>query len=118
MILVQPEHVIFNSRQDIVDYVSKGLPPTKNNFIRLQQALYSPIDFNGKEHPPCEYGKDVIINKKVIDNIDIDEFNSILTRVYQNNVRNRNILIGLGITAATIMFIMNIFDNGSNSKSK
>ena len=81
MILVNPKEVKFESSTDMIDYVSKGLPPTKKNF----DALVTMINDD-----------DLYIEGSTFMNK--QQFIDGLTRVYENNCRKRNaILIGAGV---------------------
>lgn len=92
--ITKPEKIVFETTEDVVDYISKGLPPTKKNFNKVMIAWNSSIDEYAKEDQPIP-GKDTIIPANAKMNIDNDTFNAICERVYKNRVRNRNIALGI-----------------------
>jgi len=91
MLLVDPKSIVFEDRDDIINYVSKGLPPTKKNFKKVMAACSDPIDEELNTYSP----DDVVIPKELMLSIDREEFISVMQKVYENNCRNRNIIIGI-----------------------
>lgn len=102
--MYNPALIKFESTNDIVDYVTKGLPPTNAQFGALVTAIRFPVD--GKEtHDGLRPGYDVIIHKDDIENWRnpdkaSEEIIAILTRVHHNRVVARNIAIGVGVAVA------------------
>ena len=89
MLLVDPGRILFENSNDVVDYVSRGLPPRKKDFERVMDAIHNnSVDNDVKIPDEC-----FIINA--------EEFEAVLRRVYEANCRKRNaLLIGLGVAAA------------------
>ena len=87
MILIKPENILWESRNDVIDYVGHGLPPRKKDFEKVIDALHGRNDIN--------IPTDITI-------MDQDEFEDIVRRIYENNCRRRNRLIIIGAIAATI----------------
>lgn len=98
--IAKPEKVVFETNKDVVDYITKGLPPTKKQFNAVMNALNDDEDIHEKIP-----GVDVIIPSTVKNDIDIDQFNEICRQVYHNRIRNRNIAIGVGSVLALGVFI-------------
>lgn len=95
--IINPERIVFESTKDVVDYISKGLPPTKNQFDRLMNAVNNPVDSTESLRP----GYDVIITKESVkdwnDPIYVQNtVNEILHEVYRNKVAMRNTMIATG----------------------
>jgi len=111
MLLVKPENVVYETQYDIVDYVTKGLPPSRKNLNRVMATVYQPHSSESLQ----EKAPDVIaISTDLFPSNNNDEFGLMLNRVYENNVRNRNFAIA-GIVGA---FALGIFVGGSCHKSK
>lgn len=81
------EMIKFETRNDVIDYVCKGLPPRKSDYEKLVTTI----------RYPKEEDNEINIDSTVTDLIDNETFTKILDRVYEDNVRNRNIMIGVGI---------------------
>jgi hypothetical protein len=88
MIFIKPTEIDFESENDVIDYVSKGIAPMRKDFDNLISMI--------SDEDTAPYCMSGIIDK--------DRFIDGLTRVYENNCRKRNALvIGLGvITIASI----------------
>lgn len=107
MLTVKPEEVKFESTNDVIDYVTLGLPPTKKNYKKLRNAI--------GEYPIP--GKDgITISKGAFIELDREDLQLVLDRVYADNRRNRNFVLGIcGIAAlATLGAIF----CGSSKKDK
>ena len=98
MLVAKPHQIQFDSKESIIDYVSRGLPPTKKNYQLLKEKIQNPDN----EYSDVTPGKDVIINEDLFNGINRQEFEEILDRVYKNQVRNRNITIGILGTVAIV----------------
>lgn len=95
--IINPERIVFESTNDIVDYISKGFPPTKNQFDRLMTAVNNPVDSRESRRP----GYDVIITKECVKDWNDPVYvqntvNEILNEVYKNKVAMRNTVIATG----------------------
>ncbi len=80
------ETIKFETTNDVVDYVCKGLPPRKSDYEKLVTTLRC-----SEEDAVCH------IDPIVTTYIDTETFTKVLDRVYEDNVRNRNIAIGIGL---------------------
>ena len=88
--LIDPTKVVFETKDDIVDYVSKGLfPPTQSQFDQVMHKVKNP-----DESTDCSLGfrkgKEVIITNEVMSDEEKQILADVLTRVYGNRVQNRN----------------------------
>jgi len=92
--MVLPKKVVFHNYKDIVDYVSKGLPPTKENFNQLMNQVRNP---STPEQVSNLKGKEVVIADTVIPSENARALTAdILERVYENRISNRNKILIIG----------------------
>lgn len=116
MIITKPEKIVFETQNDIIDYVGRGLPPTKKNFSKLKNAIKDAN--NLREQDSEDYlstyedlygdkiaGKDVIVSPHLMLNIDDETFNNILDRMYKNRVRTCKITLGVVCIAALALAV-------------
>lgn len=109
--LLSPQNVIFETPEDLVDFVSLGLPPTRRQYQTMRAMLDSAVSYHSAN---AEYLKDkpenaasieptereaIAIEHIVIDFSKInlgtqDDFTRLLDRVYANNKKNRNMAAG------------------------
>ena len=97
MMVVQPERIAFTEQDDIIDYVTKGLPPTKKNFEKVISKVKNPDnsgDFYYRNAPKA--GVEVVINDYVVPYDQRDQLDHTLKRVYKNRIRNRNTILIVG----------------------
>lgn len=124
--IIKPEKVSFETPEDIIDYVSKGLVPTKKNYLKLKEAIKiskEPVEDFDEDYDYWDDDimediipeKDVIIPKSIMMNISDETFNRVLDRTYKNRVRNRNVIIGM---IGTLAIGALISSNGKSSKNK
>lgn len=108
MIIVPPERIAFEHEDDVIDYVTKGFPPSKKNFEKVISKISHPDNIDAYSHKPPRAGIEVVINSYVIPEEDRDVLEYALRRVYKNRIRNRNtaLIIGgiavIGIVGAMI----------------
>jgi hypothetical protein len=108
--IINPEKMVFENTTDIVDYVSRGLPPTRKNFEKVMLKVRCP---DSEEHESNE----VHIHERLFINCDNDTMTEALNRVYENRIRNRNITIAVvGIVAMGLIF--GKMSNGKHKKHK
>lgn len=90
-----PKHVEFATKDDVVDYVSKGLfPPRKVYYDSVVNKLKDPdpvIDSSKR-------GKEVQIHEDVVPLCIREDMIDVLDRIYENRRRNVKKVIG-GVTA-------------------
>lgn len=89
MIFVKPEKVYFENQNDVIDYVTKGLPPRKKDFDKVIGSIGVEKKEEGKPFIP----------EAVLD-MDASELKDVLHRVYEDN--RKNYMIG-GIVAGSII---------------
>lgn len=112
--IINPDKIVFNSELDVVDYVSKGLVPTRKNFLNLMDKMSNP-DSDGEPRDP--QSKDIYLPERVLINCDSETMNSVLRQVYANRVRNRNIVLTVIGVVGGIMLIGTI-RGGCKKKDK
>ena len=102
MLTVKPEQIKFEGINDVVDYVSLGLPPTKDNYEKLRNSIGS---------YPISDGSNIKISKGAFIEMSREDLQTVLDRVYADNCRNRNMLLGIcgviGIVAIGSIFSAN-----------
>lgn len=112
MSIINPEKIVFETNVDIIDYVTRGLPPTKKNFEKVISKVINP---DPDENSTCEVGKNVYIPGRLFFKCDNDTMEQALTRVYENRIHNRNMMLAAaGVVIAGIIF----GSIKSNSKKK
>ena len=104
---MKPEKIAFEYASDVVDYVSRGMVPTKKNFEKVINKVKNP-----DEDDPTTTNE-VYIPSRIFINCDKDTMDIALRRVYENRVRNRN--IGIGIIGA---MAIGLLIGGIASRSK
>lgn len=105
--LINPENVVFETENDIIDYVSKGIVPSRKNFEKVMSKVRIP-DYEKIEGQ-------VYISKNMFIKCDQETLDFALNRVYKNRVRNRNICIG---SLALILIAGLLLGNKSDKKDK
>lgn len=100
MIIVNPEMVAFENTKDIVDYIGKGIPPTRKQFNRLMERVKNPLPNDTDPKAPENLSK-IIIREEDIANWRSSEYvqaevTKVLEQMYADRIRNRNIAIGVG----------------------
>lgn len=108
MLLTKPDSIKFESKTDIVDYVTKGLPPTKKNFNTLMASVHVPTA-NANE---TKEGN-VFIDENMFINCDQETFEEVMNRVYENRIRNRNISIGVG-AGVIVLALLGVHKHNKN----
>lgn len=79
--ITNPTKILFENEKDVIDYVTKGLPPTKKNFAKLINGLSNNDD-------SIHIGENMASNE-----IDHEMISHALNIVYENRVKNRNVTI-------------------------
>lgn len=117
MMVVQPERIAFTEQDDIIDYVTKGLPPTKKNFEKVISKVKNPDnsgDFYYRNAPKA--GVEVVINDYVVPYDQRDQLDHTLKRVYKNRIRNRNTALIVG--GLVVIGAIGILLGGGGGSSK
>ena len=109
--IINPEKMVFENTTDIIDYVSRGLPPTKKNFEKIIFKV---------KHPDSEETgtNEVYIPERLFINCDNDTMTEALNRVYANRIRNRNVAITTAIGIVAIGLIFGKMSSGKHKKDK
>lgn len=84
--LIPPEKMVFENTMNMVDYVGKGLPPTRKNYKKFVQA----INYASDEEP---VNPDTGQKRFVVD-MPHDELVQILNQVYEDNRHNTMMTVG------------------------
>lgn len=115
--IIKPENIVFETTEDVVDYISKGLPPSKKNFNKVMDAWNSSYDEYSEDDKPIA-GIDVIIPVDAKMNIDTDTFNEVCRRVYHDRIRNRNIALGIAGAVALGMLGFGVSKHKKNKEDE
>lgn len=103
MSMIDPTKIKFESQSDVIDYVTKGLPPKKKDF----EALMSAIE-DRSTAPTTEENNNpnhVVIAPGVEFDMDDDALSNALHQIYGNRRHNRNILIGAAVVVGALVFM-------------
>ena len=100
-----PKNILFESTGDLVDYVTKGLPPSKKKYEQFRIALDNPV-----ENPEIYAREKVAVSRDIVDSLTQEDLYAIFDRVYANQRKNYaiGIVIGVGVaaTAGVVGFAM------------
>jgi len=103
--LIDPKYKVYDSKEDIIDYVTRGfLPPRQAYFDALIEKVRTP-DQDVIENDERQ-GKEVLISERIINCGGAKTTADVLERVYEN--RKRNFIkgsIGLGIIGTLLTII-------------
>ena len=113
--IIDPKNIVFENTKDVVDYISRGIPPTKKQYERVMYAVNHPL----KKGQSLD-GVDVVIYEEDIinwsnSNYVQDSVNAILDEVHRNRVRNAEIAIATGLA---IVLTGNIIRKKRKKKEK
>lgn len=109
--IINPKNLKFETQNDVIAYVSKGIPPTRKDFDRFIKAVG-----DSEQHGNGPYIPSGILK------IDSDEMKEVLRAVYENN--RRNTLIGECLIAGSLLLGIGIGcifvgkGDGSNEKEE
>ena len=116
--LVDPKRVVFETKEDIVDYVTKGFfPPMESNFNEVMNKVRNP-DNASDPNLVCKRGKEVIIDNSVVSDEDRQILDEVLTKVYENRVRNRNITLATIIGGIMVAGIFSLFSSDDKCRKE
>lgn len=102
MAIIRPERVVFESDADIIDYVSRGMVPTKRNFEKVMSKLLNP-----DESDAPRVDGEVRIPQYLLMDCDSETMEFVLRRVYENRVKNRNMALGAaGVVGGIVLLAM------------
>jgi hypothetical protein len=103
--LIDPKNVVFETKDDVIDYVSKGIfPPREEHFNQVMNKVRTPDEKNDPTLM-CKKGREVVIDNTVIPESDREVLGDVLTRVYGNRVEKRDTILtlaGLGIAGVLL----------------
>lgn len=106
---INPSKLVFEDKNDIVDYVSKGLPPKKKDLEKVIDAIHGrPVDDPANE---------IVINPDLFI-IEPDEFEDVIRRIYENNCRKRNYMIAAACIAGVILIGAKIAKHAKEKKEQ
>lgn len=94
MSIVKPERIVFETESDLIDYVGRGMVPTKKNFQKFIIKVHNPDDEN--IYGPGDITQVSISKNLFLKDCDPETMDRILTRMYQNRVHNRNVMLAVG----------------------
>lgn len=109
MLVIKPEHVVFENANDVVDYVALGMPPTKNNFNKVMEA----IDRSDEK----AYRSNVYVPDKIL-NVTDEQFKQVINQVYHDRCRNRNMVLGVGAVVTVGLLLGALFGGDSDKNEK
>ena len=105
--LINPNNVIFENVNDIVDYVNIGLPPRKKYFEKVIDGIWNrPTADN-----PIDISEDLCI-------VDKEEFESVLRHIYELNCRKRNLMIIGGTVLAAVVIGVKVANAAKAKKAE
>lgn len=104
--IINPAKIEFESRDDIIDYISKGLPPSRKNFYEVMDKVEYPNSSSTYARLAPRAGEEVIIVERLIPEDERRTYEYILSRVYHNRVvrRNKRIAAYIAIGALALIF--------------
>lgn len=108
--IIKPEKMVFEDTNDIIDYVSRGMVPTRKNFEKVMFKVRCP-DTNDKKEE-----NQVYIPEHLFINCSESDLAYALDRVYEN--RRRNQKIGIAAILITIGIGCLLGGAASNNKKK
>lgn len=97
--ITDPKTIVFETPDDLIDYVTRGIVPSNKNFNEFINAVKNPS--TGERNKDVVFiTKDALTYKDTITRE--EELEKLLRRVYKNEVRKRNetiITAGIGLLA-------------------
>ena len=113
--LAEPSMIAFQTRLDIVDYVSRGLIPLDPHVGMVITKVRNP---DTRESIPDKVGREVVISEDLFSSErEAEILAEVLERVHENRKRNRKITLGtIGVIGAACL-IGSVFSS-SNEKKK
>lgn len=90
MSIIDPVFVEFESEEDIIDYLTRGIVPGRKNAKKVFNAIRNPLT---EEEAKIKIGSEVVIRDNLIPVNDVDIFERTVRRAYENRVKNRNNMI-------------------------
>lgn len=104
--IIKPENIKFENTNDIIDYVTKGLPPIKKNYEKIIDKVMSPDSSQYVDNL-----NEVVLPEKIFGSTDNETLMHVLDRVYDNRIKTiKHTAIGLGI-GACLLGLFKIFKN-------
>lgn len=110
--LIKPEKIVFETPNDIIDYVSRGMVPCRKNFEQLMYHVRVPDD----QIIEVKEKRDIYVPAEMFIDIDQATFEATMRRVYENRVRNRNITLGIVGAVAVVAFVGGVCKHNSDKK--
>lgn len=97
---IKPERIKFENRNDIIDYVAKGVIPSKENYNKLSDGIRNP--FKTQEELNEAKGYQSIIEDHALEGVSREDMSDILYQVYKDRITNRNNIIKIASAAAAV----------------
>lgn len=95
MILPQPQNVKFETQMDVIDYLTKYVPPTKGEYDQLMDAIHM-----GRTK---KYDGLVAVPETCCHGLNQDEFEQVLRRVYENQKKSNLLAFGAGVVVTLLV---------------
>lgn len=110
--IIKPERIAFAEENDLIDYVARGLPPTKENFEKVICKIKNPDSPDDPEfYNKC--GVKVVVLDDVVPMCDREVLDQTLRRIYEDRIHNRNVAIGIGAVIGVGIIAGLLFGGGS-----
>jgi hypothetical protein len=97
---IKPKRIKFENRNDIIDYVAKGVIPSKENYNNLSDGIRNP--FKAQEELDDAKGYQPVIEDYALEGISREDMSDIIYQIYKDRVNNRNNIIKIASTAAAV----------------
>lgn len=126
MLFIKPEDITFETQNDLIDYITKGLPPRKQDFQRVMHAYRNAgrqsviVDADGNQIVGDSSSNESInFSSNFCTDSRKEITDEILQRIYENQCRNRNtILITAGIVGLVGVKLLLGHDNQKDKDDK
>jgi hypothetical protein len=93
---MNPKYIKFEYVEDIIDYLTKGFPPSECDFNSVMLKVLNPDEMD--DTYSAKKGKEVLIPSILFKKNEIEILGKTLLRVYKNKIKSRNrVLIGFGV---------------------
>lgn len=92
MSMINPERIVFEDEMDLVDYVGRGMIPSKKNFEKFIVKVRNPSDGLGEG----DISQVCVSKNMFLGDYNAESMDRLLTRMYENRVHNRNVMMAIG----------------------
>lgn len=101
--LIDPKKLVFETRADIIDYVSRGFVPHRKYFNAVMSKVANP---DASFTIPDKITKEVVIPEGIIPDEEKEMFDRVMRRIYDNRARNRDVALSCGMFALLLWRIL------------